>query len=171
MKKNSLYIAIMVYAIAFLLTTSCNKLPKETHKGKNKMAYYFNNKKVVVTNPFYLKYLHMKSVGASKDLGIDIFGNSKKDPGIFLYLYPFTGVGEYRLVQKNIGANSDAKILSKPNGVPYITNNDYTGVVNINYYDEGKEIIAGTFKFDATDGAGGVVHITDGRFDMSIDGD
>jgi len=49
----------------------------------------------------------------------------------------------------------------------YKTLDSTNGICNIKHFDPYKQIISGTFWFDATDTATGkVVHITDGRFDV-----
>ena len=48
----------------------------------------------------------------------------------------------------------------------YITNPGHTGKLHIRYWDKQKHIMAGTFVFDAIGVDSGVVHITEGRFDM-----
>mgnify|MGYP001627317650 CR=1 FL=1 len=45
------------------------------------------------------------------------------------------------------------------------TDSEHTGTVEVKYFQN--NIIAGTFQFDATDGEGNIVHVTDGRFDLT----
>ena len=49
--------------------------------------------------------------------------------------------------------------------VTYTTDSLHGGSITYTYYD--RKILAGTFQFDAVNGNGVVIHVTDGRFDFS----
>jgi hypothetical protein len=49
----------------------------------------------------------------------------------------------------------------------YTTDSAFTGQVAITHFDQQKQIVSGTFYFDAVERpSGDTVHVTDGRFDM-----
>ncbi len=99
---------------------------------------------------------------------------------IRIYISKFDGIGIYNM-------NMPSKILGLPgsNGSlnnyfnfsddnsyqQYITNTDYTGIVNITHYNVTSKIISGTFQFKAQNynGSNDSVIVTDGRFDCKID--
>jgi hypothetical protein len=49
----------------------------------------------------------------------------------------------------------------------YHTDSTHTGTVTVTHYT--KTFTSGTFAFDAINGDGDVVHITDGRFDIQFE--
>ena len=58
------------------------------------------------------------------------------------------------------GIGTSAGILN------YYTNQNQSGQLNITHMDTVKQIISGTFYFNATSSSGDVVKVTNGRFDM-----
>ena len=48
------------------------------------------------------------------------------------------------------------------------TNNNVTGNMNITYFNTTKNIVAGTFSFDAVNSKGEKVEVREGRFDMKL---
>jgi hypothetical protein len=52
------------------------------------------------------------------------------------------------------------------NEVKYYTNDKYSGLLDIQFVDSAKQIISGTFNFNAQASNGETVCVTDGRFDM-----
>jgi len=56
--------------------------------------------------------------------------------------------------------------ISFPYYIHYTTNNDFKGELVITFFDSEKNIISGTFWFDAVNSEGEVIEVRDGRFDM-----
>ncbi|MFT6844389.1 MAG: hypothetical protein ACJAUV_000565, partial [Flavobacteriales bacterium] len=52
------------------------------------------------------------------------------------------------------------------NRISYYTNENQTGFFNVQYVDSARQIISGTFNFNAEATNGETVCVTDGRFDM-----
>lgn len=68
-----------------------------------------------------------------------------------------------------ISGNADASYLLVTGAGDvnqYITNNTVSGILLITKMDTLKQFVSGTFWFNAVNGTGDVVKVTDGRFDM-----
>ena len=64
-------------------------------------------------------------------------------------------------------ANASYAMITNANGINrYDTNNSVTGQLTITKLDPVKQIVSGTFYFNAVNAAGVMVTVTDGRFDM-----
>jgi hypothetical protein len=64
-------------------------------------------------------------------------------------------------------ASAGYDVAYSPSGYDsYTTNNSVSGQLHITKFDQTKQIISGTFFFNAVNSKGDTVHVTDGRFDM-----
>jgi len=52
------------------------------------------------------------------------------------------------------------------NNTSYVTKDNFKGELVITFFDSEKNIISGTFWFDAVNSEGEVIEVRDGRFDM-----
>lgn len=88
--------------------------------------------------------------------------------GIFLQenkTYPLT---EYNVNTKASGDYELYYYNQGPPAISYRTDNQSSGSITITKLDLVKRIISGTFAFDAKNGSGEIIHITDGRFDVTL---
>ena len=65
-------------------------------------------------------------------------------------------------------SNSGASYSSMDNDF-FTKQPNYTGKIKFTRIDIPRNIVSGTFEFDAVDEEGNVVHITEGRFDKKFD--
>lgn len=162
------------------IIVSCKKdktiqeqLPPETHIG----AYTFGCKvdgkiyaasgKEGLLSSEYIEYyfqsdtsihISVRSRRTNKDFDFDFTIHNTGSVGTYLLKeYPYPNDGNFNEFGNDL----------------YETTLTHTGTMNIKYFDgsfsqpyEKGTVLAGTFQMDAISGAGKVIHITEGRFDI-----
>ena len=181
-------------AIFFLLTTamSCKKtntanedqLTAATQIGANTMGCYVNGKAWLADTK------DNGSIPRLKAIGVDYLSNTEliftfyrdripDDQAIYIYIKDFNGSGLYNMNQtsrirgvpgSNGPLNSYLNFSDDNAKKEYVTNENYTGTVNITYYNVSNRIISGTFQFKAQnyDRSADSINVSDGRFDCKI---
>ena len=173
----------ITYVLALIvLLTACKKsdnasnpidqLPPATHTGANTFGCLINGEAFVTSGKSYrghptgvtaIPYTntawYIDGTLGRKDISLEFdFNSNPTVPGTFSMAgrYPYWGYYTYY---------PDGTI---PTGsTDYHTDSTHTGTVTITHYT--KTFAAGTFQFDAINGDGEVVHITDGRFDIQFE--
>lgn len=111
-------------------------------------------------------------IGSSFTAGVFSLSSLKRtselDQGLGFEIYRVRGAGTYILSNENIGGYSEQKIVNDNVILNlYLTNSNYSGELKITFLDTERNIISGTFFFDAQDlNTNQVVRIRDGRFDI-----
>ena len=164
--KTILFLAI------YLIICGCNKgpetphLPPATHTGANILACKVNGQVYIATGHgggWYngvIWYVYSDSAVVTA-LGVASSYNTMGTPSFTMSMGSrFRGLGTYPIVKTTIS----------PGGGVYDTyynsiNTTTGGSITYTYYDG--YVLAGTFVFDASDSSGHVVHITEGRFDIT----
>ena len=150
-------------------TNSNSSLPPATHIGANVVACYVNGK--VFKASMYSSNLFVRGVDYSMGDSFVVIFATVLDPhyNIEMGSKYQTILGTYAIEQTPImhGAEYDDFTNSTlPTGNnTFLTDSTHTGTITYTYYDG--NILAGTFQFDAVNGAGQIAHITDGRFDIA----
>lgn len=173
----------MLLLVALALLTGCKKsdnapsnpidqLPPATHTGANTFGCLINGEPFSVSGKSYRGYIsgvtaipytntawyiEGKIEHRSVTLSFD-FNSNPMVPGTFTMAghYPYWGF-----------------YFNYPNGTmpsgstDYHTDSTHTGTVTVTHYT--KTFAAGIFAFDAINGDGDVVHITEGRFDIQFE--
>ncbi len=173
MNFSNTYFFTATVATVIFLSAGCKKLPRETHRGRNKMACYVNGEKWVAKDKIF-NSSGLSTIGSGVSNGsnpsailygsgnsFNISGGSKKENqgGIIINLITFSGVGEYELKMRG---NSESN--AKYNYFDYYTDSIHTGMINIKYFTD--KVLAGTFSFEAINQIGDIIKVTDGRFDI-----
>ena len=179
MKKQRPVILLILSLI--LLSSSCkkhavkpvdelSKLPAATQTGANTFGCLINGKAFVPQNRSILQgpsiqcnYIytaggyHFTAAADNKNQGIivgtDSLAIAEGQTLTFKTFTPGNADASYTLYYI-IGENQ------------YVTNNTVSGRLTITKLDPVKQIVSGTFYFDAVNGNGETVKITNGRFDM-----
>lgn len=164
------------------LSNPIDQLPPATDTGANTFGCLVNGEAVVIHKPFgdlspdfgsgYILTYNSISGYVFGVSGLDkVDGCHFKGVGLQLDSIQLQ-VTSYPL---NIGRIKYGKVgyVSIANGCPpspllmYATDSAVTGQVTITHFDQQKQIVSGTFYFDAVEATrGDTVHVTDGRFDM-----
>lgn len=184
--KNTWLLFILFLVAAVCLSPSCKKktedstdislLPAATQTGANTAGYLINGQALLPKAPPYsgnsvyqCNYIYTKGdyfftlafddetdnanikdvIIATDSLAI-AEGQTYNLKNVFL---PRNASGSY-VVFNNAGINE------------YNTNTTVTGQLHITRFDQSKQIVSGTFYFDAINKSGDIMHVTDGRFDM-----
>jgi len=118
------------------------------------VSYSFNSKDSII----YISARNNKS-GFNFDLAIKYLGK----PGMYLMgEYPYRGVYDDFSSGTSIPSNNNE----------YTTNEYNRGFINVKFFNGTfnpysiGSVLSGTFKMDAVNGEGKVIHITEGRFDI-----
>ena len=164
-------------------TNPIDQLPAATQTGANTFGCLVNGEAVVIHKPF---------LDLSPDFGSSyiltyssitgyVFGVSGLDKVDGCH---FKGVGlqldsvqlhQGEIYPLNTGRVRYGKVgmVNIASGCPpspllmYTTDSVVTGEMTITHFDQQKQIVSGTFSFDAVEiTIGDTVHVTDGRFDM-----
>jgi hypothetical protein len=165
-------------------TNPIDQLPAATQTGANTFGCLVNGEAVVIHKPFgdlspafgcsyILTYssitgyvfgvtgtdkidgCHFKSVGLQLD-----------SVQLQLTTYPLT---TGRVLYGKIGWVNIANGCPPSPLLMYTTDSVVTGEMTITHFDQQKQIVSGTFSFDAVEiTIGDTVHVTDGRFDMNF---
>ena len=163
-------------SLVLLVFTGCRKnsssdIPPLTHSGTDFMFCKVNGKPLQV-NGFYRNSLSSCGVIFNPpDVNnmIYIAGNNCDPHYYFTIRFVYEdSLGLYNIVSSPypLGAGIFSPVISTiPNsGNQYNTDSTHTGTVSVFYYGNG--IISGRFQFDAVNGQGDVIHVTDGEFDI-----
>ncbi len=152
----------------FLLYYGCSKpkktepqLPPLTHTGANVVAFKANGKVCTATSPngsfnLFTHPIYAVVYGDSNA----VISASGYNPDFILTIgskYRFV-LGTYKI--ENTPYSQGALFQN------FGTDSTHTGSITYTYYD--RNIVAGTFAFDAVNANDSVVHITDGRFDIRM---
>ena len=147
------------------------QLPPATHTGANILACKVNGQVYIATNAVAGVFVTVIPVSyifySDSTLVVGAAGNSTLGNTMGT---PNFNVSISSKFKGSIGTYSIISTPFNPGGGVY--NNDYTtantttgGSITYTYYDG--YVLAGTFVFDASDSSGHVVHITEGRFDIT----
>ena len=159
-----------------------DQLPSATQTGANTFGCLVNGEAVVIHKPF---------LDLSGDFGCSYILTYSSITG---YVFGVTGTDKIDGCHfKSVGLQLDSvqlQLTTYPlttgrvlygkigwvniaNGCPpspllmYTTDSVVTGEMTITHFDQQKQIVSGTFSFDAVETAkGDTIHVTDGRFDM-----
>ena len=160
-----------------------DQLPPATQTGANTFGCLVNGEAVVIHKPsgdlspdfgcqYQLIYHTVTGYTFNVHASDKIDGCHFKSVGIFLDSIQL-GQNTYAL---NTGVVKYGKrgLVDIAKGCPpsplltYWTDNTVTGQLTITHFDQQKQIVSGTFYFDAVEQTSGdTVHVTDGRFDMN----
>jgi hypothetical protein len=160
-----------------------DQLPPATDTGANTFGCLVNGKAVVIHKPFG---------DLSPDFGCEYQLIYNTVSGYSFNVYGTDVVDGCHFTSVEIGLDSiqlheTTYLLNTPivnygrhglvdiaNGCPpsplltYLTDSIVTGQLTITHFDQEKQIVSGTFYFDAVETTrGDTVHVTDGRFDMN----
>jgi hypothetical protein len=170
----------LLTAFILLLLGGCKKeplvpqLPPYTQEGKNIFACKINGEVFITEGVMDNNTLNPKGIDNNYMVwGIDtlVYIRAKesipKEADFSLdFAYTLTH-DSFELNQKQnsvamVYLPVDNYILAKSR---FATNDDHNGWVHVKYFQN--KILAGTFEFTAIDDRGEVIHVTDGRFDIS----
>ena len=185
-------IKFTLISLLFLFTfCSCKKqkpsnpidqLPPATDTGANTFGCLVNGEAVIIHKPFgdfspdfgceyqliyhtvtgYSFNVHaLDEVDGCHIKGVAIGLDSiQLQEATYLLNTPFVNYGRHGLVNIANGCPPSPLLM-------YATDSAVTGQVTITHFDQQKQIVSGTFYFDAVETTtGDTVHVTDGRFDM-----
>jgi hypothetical protein len=168
-----------------LLSSSCKKhiikpvdqlslLPPATQKGANTFGCLVNGQAFVPGGPLFsgshmqCNYIYTAG-GYNFTVAADNDGNTLLK-SIIIGTDSLAIAQEQTLIFKtSASGNADALydlIDNFGNQNQYVTNSVVSGELTITKLDEAKQIVAGTFYFNAVNSTNDTVKITDGRFDM-----
>lgn len=158
-----------------------DKLPPPTQTGANKVGCLVNGKAFLPigsstgsSNP-YCAYYHDAFVLVLKIVKNEgnISGNGTESVAIYTDNTILEEDVKYFLKSTESNNKAMFSIIGGMAGVPdenYNTNENYIGELHITKLDKEKNIISGTFWFDAVNEQGKKVEIREGRFDMVFEG-
>ncbi|MCB7480246.1 DUF6252 family protein [Christiangramia sediminis] len=169
------------YLLVVLFTTSCSKdsstdcdnpvdcLPEMTQTGANTAGCLVNGKILTpggqsLNSGSVLKAQYNFYQG-SYLFGLSIRNRGEKNRMLNIEIRNQKLIaGETYSLQNN----SSSSFASYRNGIlgGYITNNERTGEIYISFIDSERNIISGTFHFDAENNEGEVIEVRQGRFDV-----
>ncbi|MBA3828801.1 MAG: hypothetical protein H0X33_07680 [Taibaiella sp.] len=167
---------LLVLTGILLIANGCFKssgipYPAVTHNGTNIVAFKVNGKAVIVDGDarswgegsygilFYDTDLVIASHSEHPHYRIDIEQAVKNYPTI-------TGSYTFTFNYPNAASFSDYTNGTIPSGDnTFVCDSTHSGYVSVEYFT--KSVLSGTFAFDAVNSTGNVVHITEGRFDLS----
>jgi hypothetical protein len=174
----------MFFAFILITLFSCkkdaNELPEATQTGANTFGAILNGAVWVPKGFGFAQTTPIVEARYSANNSIFInarnFASSPKETEFEIYIKDFNGVGTFQLNQTtNKFPNHTASYAYYEERKFTIdnewkTNNQYTGWVNISFYDAVEKIVAGTFEFQAINVYGDPkpITVTAGRFDVNI---
>lgn len=171
---------ILIASTLFSCKKDVNELPEATQKGANTFGALLNGAIWVPQGFGFAQTTPIVEARFSANNSIFInarnFASSPKETEFEIYIKDFTGPGLYQLNQiTNKFPNHTASYAYYEERKFTIdnewkTNNQYTGRVNINFYDPTEKIVSGTFEFQAINlyGEPKPITVTEGRFDVKI---
>jgi len=184
--KLILSIALPIFSL-IILSSSCKKhviqpadqlslLPAATQTGANTFGCLVNGQAFVPKNRSFLvgPIMQCNYIYTSGGYYFEVSGGNNNSSGypvaIFVQTDSLTvsegqtlSLTQYAtagMASGSYGIGTSAGILN------YYTNQNQSGQLNITHMDTVKQIISGTFYFNATSSSGDVVKVTNGRFDM-----
>jgi len=182
-------ILILASAIILLCSNSCkkvstsstNQLPPLTTQGLNTFGCLVNGNLFIPQRPwsdpesFYGCFYQYIYADTSKPFVFEVWGEDKPKANDFTVVQ--IELDSIKLHQGDVfqlGVSGKRKkygvyMYSPPSIagiINYGTSDVLTGQIAITFLDQVNLIASGTFWFDAADGTGDTVHITQGRFDM-----
>jgi hypothetical protein len=156
------------------------KLPPLTTEGKGTFGCLVNGKAWLpqsccggIMAPA-LPLFHSTYHDEEKNYYLDAMYNDSENPSIIL-AFPITTfklqpqeyeLNVYKRDTMSEGVYSYCWNNDGCNRISYYTNDNQTGFFNVQYVDSARQIISGTFNFNAQASNGETVCVTDGRFDM-----
>jgi hypothetical protein len=164
---------ILIISLALITNNSCNKknkttktLPAITQNGANTFGCKINGEIYSVTglyenNPVGCAEGNSIPIGLTKTISSSNCSSDINYKGIVIYINEEFAVKKYIL--KEYGQSEGRCFKSIPS-TNYYTDSLNNGELNITRADN---IIAGTFWFDARAQDGSIVHVTEGRFDIT----
>jgi hypothetical protein len=184
--KSSLILFLLIFSIY-----GCKKekhlspieqLPPATDTGANTFGCLVNGEAVVIHHlvgdlspAFGCQYQLIYPTVSGYTLNVhatdEVDGCHFKSVGVYL---DSVQLGEnIYILNTDIEKHGNRGLVNIANGCPpspfliYWTDSTITGQLSITHFDQQKQIVSGTFYFDAVEtSSGDTVHVTDGRFDM-----
>jgi hypothetical protein len=166
---------IIGFSFLVLFSISCSnenqiQLPPATEEGKDILGCFVNGNVFIAQGGF---------IGGVEDLGMSIseesfnlagtaYGDDTNVDGN-LYIYVINQDVRNKIDQEITLNNKSTEVgyFIDSSGKEYYTGADkFTGKLKISKLDTIKEIVSGTFWFDAVSNDGDIVEIRDGRFDI-----
>jgi hypothetical protein len=164
-------LTLLLFFASFIRIKSDRDLPPLTHTGENIMACKINGQVIIaaenssdISNPAAVKFssapdnelVYIGGVFVSPRYDIEISFRYGDSLGVYPIIDKYPYFGYFWDYTKAISPNDSNQ---------FQPDKTHTGSINITYNDG--NIIAGTFAFDAVNRKGKVVHVTDGRFDIT----
>ena len=182
---------LMLALFLLILITACHKtnyngsnntndLPPATTKGANTFGCLVNGKVFVPYNSsiLYRKLINVSCFPAINGNGFTFFitaeyhlDNEIKDVSIATDSAVIKGVGTYNLGSENSSDSLFGGYSDYGNNVgilDYKTDSVHSGQLIITRFDSTMRIVSGTFAFDCFNKDAGIVHVTQGRFDVTF---
>jgi len=148
-----------------------NTLPPLTNTGENTAGCLVNGEVFVPKGKWFQRRLNCRYVNSN--FVLDIYKNEKNGyKNLSVYCF---GVSHENIEMSHILSVRDFNLdsyasghyfISFPYYIDYTTNNDFKGELVVTFFDSEKNIISGTFWFDAVNNEGEIIEVRDGRFDM-----
>ena len=167
----SISIALLLFLTSYVRIPGERDLPAITHTGENIMACRINGQIIIAAeNTTDLANASSVKFSAAPDNELVYIGGVFVSPRYDIeisFKYADT-LGVYPIVDKYpyFGYFWDyTKAISPNDSNQFHTDKTHIGSIKVLYNDG--NIISGTFTFDAINRKGKVVHVTDGRFDLT----
>lgn len=162
------YILIL---IGLLFTACSDDLPEPTQEGANMFACRIDGNvweaKVVPGGQIHKTEAHYFESGNFAVLTARRYGQNE-DEVIEFTIRDLTVEGEYEV---GFNSGSEASYRIRHGGgeeTVYRTSLEMGGEVQVTRFNKDVRVLAGTFSFEASDGQGSNIELTDGRFDMVV---
>jgi hypothetical protein len=154
--------------------TELEKLPPATQTGANTFGALVNGQAFLphtsfysYVSPYQCNYIYTNGGYYLTVAGTMEVNTDYHDIVLGTNLLPITEGTTLKLENSNEnGKASGLYYLITGTTVRYSTTTYVSGQLYISHFDQVKQVVSGTFFFDAIDQNGNTVHITDGRFDM-----
>ena len=178
MKNTYLFRIISILLCSVALLSSCEKekqlqLPPETQTGQNTIGFKVDGK-IYTASGIYnpLADDHVRVI-AYQDSTIVIFASNENQHFHFEVQFRYIGLNVFSVVksfpyQAKFQDTSDGTLTSTSN--EFVTDDTHQGKFLLKYYNRQSpppSNLAGTFEFEAVNGQGKIIHITEGRFDIA----
>lgn len=164
--KQRLKFMMYVAGVA-LLFNSCKKtdpLPKPTQEGLNTFGCKINGEVWIPTGTSGPGGTKPTLAVLKQDGTFRISANSPQQ----LFDMNIPKVGSIKIGEYILGTTSDSFGYFNDGSTSFLTDRTHLGKVTITFFDSNKQIISGTFQFQAKDrNSEKVIEISDGRFDIT----
>lgn len=185
---------LLFLLLPIVLATNCkkknvselDKLPGHTQAGANTMGCLVNGKAWLPDTRDNGGIPQLKAITISFwNSNTEVFCRFRRqrgsdNQGLYIYIKDFAGSGTYSMnkTSRLIGLpgssgplNSHFDFFDDNARKGYTTNENYTGTINITYYNAATRIIAGTFQFTGQNyqGISDSIVVTEGRFDCKME--